>query len=152
MKEGFEDNSESVKKDIADSVAIGLTECAIQLEGEIALRTPVDTGHLRNSISFIAPLASSLDEKDSCYTGKPGTRVHKGQTRPGKCREEEHPGRLQGSADMKTAYVGTNVEYAEYVEYGTKRMKAQPYMRTGLSAATPALREIFRRRMMTDGK
>ena len=123
-KTGFEDNTNKVKKEIEDSVAIGLTECAIQLEGEIAIRTPVDTGHLRASISYIAPRRRSPDEEGS--------------------------GRLQGDTDSKTAYVGTNVEYAPYVEYGTKRMKAQPYMRTGLDAARPALKEIFRRRMMTD--
>lgn len=41
-------------------------------------------------------------------------------------------GRLRNSishaADDDTMYVGTNVEYAAYVELGTKRMKAQPYI------------------------
>ena len=126
MKQGFEDRTDKVRKAIDDSVAIGLTECAVQLEGEIARRTPVDTGHLRNSISFIAPRGKSPDEEGS--------------------------DRLSGKQQEKAAYVGTNVEYAEYVEYGTKRVRAQPYMRTGLAAAAPALREIFRRRMMADGK
>ena len=31
-------------------------------------------------------------------------------------------------ADRKT-YVGTNVEYAAYVEMGTSKMKAQPYLK-----------------------
>lgn len=31
--------------------------------------------------------------------------------------------------DVPSAVVGTNVEYAEYVEYGTSRQSAQPYMR-----------------------
>lgn len=29
----------------------------------------------------------------------------------------------------KAAYIGTNVEYAPYVEMGTSRMKAQPFLR-----------------------
>ena len=29
----------------------------------------------------------------------------------------------------KKAYIGTNVEYAAYVEYGTSRMRAQPYLK-----------------------
>lgn len=43
-------------------------------------------------------------------------------------------GRLRNSithvvdAGGKSAYVGTNVEYAEYVELGTSRSKAQPYL------------------------
>ena len=28
-----------------------------------------------------------------------------------------------------TAYVGTNTEYAPYVEFGTHKMRAQPYLR-----------------------
>ena len=42
-------------------------------------------------------------------------------------------GRLRNSIshahDEDSAYIGTNVEYAPYVELGTKRQKAQPYLR-----------------------
>ena len=42
-------------------------------------------------------------------------------------------GRLRASIthtnDGESAYIGTNVEYAKYVELGTSRMKAQPYLR-----------------------
>lgn len=48
-------------------------------------------------------------------------------------------GRLRGSitTDAKglEAEVGTNVEYASYVEYGTSKQKAQPYM-------TPARQDV----------
>jgi HK97 gp10 family phage protein len=30
-------------------------------------------------------------------------------------------------------YVGTNVEYAAYVEFGTRRQRAQPYLRAALA-------------------
>ena len=33
------------------------------------------------------------------------------------------------------ARIGTNVEYAAYVELGTRRMRAQPYLRPALDAA-----------------
>jgi len=50
-------------------------------------------------------------------------------------------GRLRGSITMEltrdskgvVAYVGTNVEYAIYVEMGTSRMRAQPYLIPALS-------------------
>lgn len=35
---------------------------------------------------------------------------------------------ISHSTDDNTAYIGTNVEYAAYVELGTKKMKAQPYL------------------------
>ena len=46
-------------------------------------------------------------------------------------------GRLRNSIshaqyDEKTEAVGTNVEYAPYVELGTRRMSAQPYLRPGV--------------------
>lgn len=34
--------------------------------------------------------------------------------------------------DEDTAYVGTNVEYAPYVEYGTNRMKARPFLKNAV--------------------
>lgn len=42
-------------------------------------------------------------------------------------------GRLRSSIshtrDDSVAYIGTNVEYAAYVELGTQKTKAQPYLR-----------------------
>jgi HK97 gp10 family phage protein len=34
-----------------------------------------------------------------------------------------------------TGYVGTNVEYAPFVELGTRRMRARPFLRPALEAA-----------------
>lgn len=42
------------------------------------------------------------------------------------------------------ATVGTNVEYAPYVEYGTSRMAAQPYLTPAVEAARPRFRERLR--------
>lgn len=45
-------------------------------------------------------------------------------------------GRLRNSishaTDGDTMYVGTNVEYAAYVEMGTSRQKAQPYLQPAI--------------------
>jgi len=45
-------------------------------------------------------------------------------------------GNLRGSINRETfsdrAEVGTNVEYAEYVEYGTRFMGEQPYLRPAI--------------------
>ena len=42
-------------------------------------------------------------------------------------------------SDDYTLYVGTNVEYAPYVEYGTIKMQAQSYLRTALDITKPML-------------
>ncbi len=122
MSARFEDMTDERKAEIDKRLGIALTEAAIQLEGEIALRTPVDTGHLRASISHIVPLGRSEGGGD----------------------------RLSGTAPENAAYVGTNVEYAPYVEYGTKYQKAQPYMRTGFAAAKPAMDRIIEGRLNLD--
>lgn len=45
-------------------------------------------------------------------------------------------GRLRGSIthakDDESAYVGTNVEYAPYVELGTYKMPARPFLKNGI--------------------
>ena len=36
---------------------------------------------------------------------------------------------IEADYDSDTAYIGTNVEYAGYVELGTRKMKSQPFIR-----------------------
>ena len=60
-------------------------------------------------------------------------------------------GNLRGSISHQVltdhAKVGTNVEYAPYVEYGTKHMSAQPYLRPALDEnkgkAQKAMSDIY---------
>ena len=56
-------------------------------------------------------------------------------------------GRLRNSithtADKKTAYIGTNVEYAPYVELGTSRQKAQPYLKPAVLDHVSTYKRIF---------
>jgi phage gpG-like protein len=42
---------------------------------------------------------------------------------------------LGEDAQGLVARIGTNVEYARHVEFGTVRMRAQPFLRPGLRAA-----------------
>ena len=58
-------------------------------------------------------------------------------------------GRLRNSithvinAGEQAVYVGTNVEYAPYVELGTSRQKAQPYLRPAAVDHVSEYREII---------
>jgi HK97 gp10 family phage protein len=45
--------------------------------------------------------------------------------------------------DDDAAYIGTNVEYAPYVELGTSRMKAQPFLRPAATEHTTVYRRIL---------
>lgn len=48
----------------------------------------------------------------------------------------------QGGEDFEV--VGTNVEYAPYVEYGTQRMKAQPYIKPAVEEHVQEYKDIFK--------
>ena len=45
------------------------------------------------------------------------------------------------------AYVGTNVEYAPYVEMGTSRTAAQPFLRPAATEHGPTYRSILERNL-----
>ena len=47
------------------------------------------------------------------------------------------------TSDDDTAYIGTNVEYAPYVEYGTSRTKAQPFLKPAANDHAPEYHDIF---------
>ena len=59
-------------------------------------------------------------------------------------------GRLRNSITHTTrsepgpvAYIGTNVEYAPYVELGTSRTKAQPYLRPAIADHVDEYKQII---------
>ena len=56
-------------------------------------------------------------------------------------------GRLRNSLthtrDDNAAYIGTNVEYAAYVELGTSKSKAQPYLRPAIEDHTDEYKRII---------
>ncbi len=60
----------------------------------------------------------------------------------GNLRRSIHTGNQQSGGTTASVEVGTDVEYAGYVEFGTRFMPAQPYLRPALESQRPdALRE-----------
>ena len=55
-------------------------------------------------------------------------------------------GRLRNSisheTDSDSVYIGTNVEYAAFVELGTSKMKARPYLRPAAENYTNEYRDL----------
>ena len=47
------------------------------------------------------------------------------------------------SGEEQTEYIGTNVEYGPYVEMGTSRTKAQPYLKPAIEDHTDTYKRIF---------
>lgn len=47
------------------------------------------------------------------------------------------------NSEEEYAYVGTNVEYAPYVEYGTSKMQPRPFLKDGVQNHTEEYKAIF---------
>lgn len=117
------DGTDMAKALIKHKRDIALVEGAAIVEGECIVRCPVDTGHLKGSISRRIRLAGGVDGSDK-------------------------PGGLQEYPESEgEAHIGTNVSYAAHVEFGTKHQKAQPYMRPGAMAAMPLVERRFAERL-----
>ncbi len=116
----------------------------VKLEGIAKL-----DAHLLNSLQLDAVKeavkvnAASLEQKakEICPVGSPET-THK----PGYVG-----GTLRRSISTEivdngfTAEIGPHTEYADYVEYGTRYMNAQPYMRPAFEEVEPQFKKDIKR-------
>ena len=91
-----------------------LVRFAFGVEAEAKMNAPVDTSALRNSIYTVT--SDGQDGYGAASAAADGAR-------PGVKTEP-----LPTPATPIVANVGPCVEYAEYVELGTSRMAAQPYL------------------------
>lgn len=85
---------------------------------ELTRSEAVDTGRLRNSITH----STKANTADFAYKWR---KSSKGRGTPaGAGMTTSH-----GGEEDATVYLGTNVEYAPYVEFGTSKMEARPYLK-----------------------
>lgn len=99
----FTDNSDEILELLGQAKLNGLTAIGMKAETYAKEDCPVDTGRLRNSITF-------------AIAG-------------------EH------------VYIGTNVEYAEAVEYGTYKMTARPFLTPAATKHSGEYERIMRAAM-----
>ena len=91
----------------------------------------VDTGFLRNSITFAIdgePANIALYQDD----------------------QEVQSGVYEGEAPKeddknRSVYIGTNVYYAPYVEYGTQKMAARPFLSSSIQNNADSFKELFKK-------
>lgn len=99
MKISLTDNSDEVLKALKEKVEVTLRTCGQTAEGYAKEDCPVDTGRLRNSITYATTSYQS----------------------PANANPPDY--QLQGKPAENEVVVGTNVEYAPYVEYGDMNHK-----------------------------
>lgn len=124
-----EDNTEKVLSEMEAAMEAALEEVGLAAEGYAKRLCTVDTGLLRNSITHALdgkPVATPEYQDD-----------HGGQR-----------GRYDGDAPKedggnRAVYIGTNVEYAPYVELGTSRQTAQPFLKPAVVNNVSKYKKIF---------
>lgn len=123
--------TKEILTEVEKATKTALTAVGMQAVADIISQGdfPVDTGLLRNSIAFAL---SGEGANIGSYRASKGDKT----------------GSYQGTApndDKKAVYIGTNVEYAKYVQYGTSRMKARDFMIKPLRANLGHYKEILER-------
>jgi HK97 gp10 family phage protein len=106
------DNTAIATRQLRRQLGAVVRKAAFDVEARAKLKAPVDTGHLRNSISV-----------------RTGGQI----------------GGDGGALDALSAEVVATAEYAAYVELGTNRHKAQPFMEPAAEEVRPQFEEAVKR-------
>lgn len=140
------DNTAEVLKALDSQVERALEAVGLQAEGYAKMLCPTDTGLLKNSITHaVAGKSASISSYKSNSTHASTAATQRAGT-AGKNVNPVKTGKYSGSigtSDEKAVYVGSNVFYAPYVEYGTSRMKAQPYIKPAIEEHVDEYKQIF---------
>lgn len=135
-------HKDEVLDELDEKIEIALEEIGLEAEKYAKKKCPVDTGRLRNSISH---LVSGQGAKTVEYTAREYTTTKSGKK--SKRRKTVNCSYQTGSAsgdNSKTVYIGTNVEYAPYVEFGTSKQKPQPYLKPAVTEHVDKYRRIVK--------
>lgn len=119
-------NGEEVKVRMERTVNRSVYELGLMVESQAKLLAPVNYGYLAASITTQSYDKGTKPENPNRYKGRDHPPIGK---RP---INEQSIEVISKPRSKKEVHVGTVVEYAPYVEYGTRKMRAQPYLRPSL--------------------
>ncbi len=129
-------NTKKWKDEFEDAIVRALFRVGLEAEGNakdrITKNKSVDTGLLRNSITF------------AVSGGKANSPKYRA-TKPDK-KGVYRFGRYEGTAPEeknKAVYIGTNVEYAPYVELGSRGRDGKPFLKPAATEHREEYRRIF---------
>ena len=122
-------------KELDDKVPVALEKIGLVAERYAKKKAPVDTGLLRNSITHAVggkPFSTkSYHASKGSARGKDGKRKSAGSRGAGNVKMGFYSG-SPGAEGDNTVYIGTNVEYAPYVELGARKQRARPYLKPAM--------------------
>lgn len=109
------DNTDEIMKIVGENINTALKQIGEAIEGYAKEDCPVDTGLLRNSITYAV---SGQSVAQSTYHASRGsTGASAGDIGAGTVNIGRYGKSAVGSADEAAVYVGTNVEYGPAVEF-----------------------------------
>lgn len=126
------DNTNKILDELKEATHNALMDVGMIASGDVAdfIQTEgiVDTGLLRNSITFaIGGEGANKKSYSATSGGGEGSYTEKAPNNP------------------DTVYIGTNVEYAKYVQYGTSKMTKRDFMFAPLKANLDEYRNIIKK-------
>ena len=103
----FESRRKEVMQEMNRKMQLSLMAIGEKAEGYAKMACPVDTGRLRNSLTYVTAKTQS----------SPNTNKYQGGAADG--QTDAHPSdyKPRGTAEDDSVYIGTNVEYAQYIEF-----------------------------------
>lgn len=128
------DNRDLLQNATDEAIMTALSACGMQAEGYAKMKCRVDTGLLRNSITWavqgkevnMKEYQSNGTHADTDATRRAGTA---GQ--PADRKRGVYSGHLDTGIEYSVA-IGSNVAYAAYVEMGVDGKAGHPYLRPAL--------------------
>lgn len=133
-------NADLIKEQTEEAIITALQTVGVQAQAhataEITAQGAVDTGRLRASITFAvsgdpARRNTYIDDQMTGYS---------------------EPVEGAGESTDHTLYLGTNVKYAPYVELGTSKMPARPFIRPAVENHLSEYQQIFEQTLSKIGK
>ena len=133
----IKNNKEEIEKLLKERSETALEYIGLQAEGYAKLELEnkprrIDTGLLRNSITYA--VTGQAPHISTYHADNPNP--------DGSYNIGRYMGMLEDEPD-KAVYVGTNVEYAEYVHDGTMNMEANRFLKKAAEKHKDEYKQIF---------
>ena len=129
----YRDNTEEVLNALEAAIKRGNEAIGMTAERHAKKKCPVDTGRLRNSITYALAGEETHVKSYKANKKKAGEKERKTYTYEGTADGEKGSG----------VYIGTNVEYAVFVENGARGRTAVHFLQDAATGHTDQYKKIM---------